>query len=106
MAHAGNPQPVLTARAAGLIGCATCGCVSRPGTAHCPRCGSVLHSRRPGSLSKVWAWWLAGLIAYVPANLFPMLESTFLGRRTDSTIVGGVVDLALATWSGACAPIR
>ena len=93
MAHAGNPQPVLTARAAGLIGCATCGCVSRPGTAHCPRCGSVLHSRRPGSLSKVWAWWLAGLIAYVPANLFPMLESTFLGRRTDSTIVGGVVDL-------------
>ncbi len=93
MAHAGNTQPVLTARAAGLIGCATCGRVSVPGTPHCPRCGSELHSRRPGSLSKVWAWWLAGLFAYIPANLYPMLRSTFLGRETDSTIVGGVIDL-------------
>jgi paraquat-inducible protein A len=93
MAHAGNPQPVLTARAAGLVGCSTCGRVSKPGVAICPRCGSHLHSRKPDSLARVWAWWLAGLVAYLPANLYPMLKSTFLGHETDSTIVGGVVDL-------------
>jgi paraquat-inducible protein A len=39
------------------------------------------------------AWWLAGLFMYIPANLFPMLRTTMLGRDVDSTIVGGVVDL-------------
>ncbi|MEM8571923.1 MAG: paraquat-inducible protein A [Pseudomonadota bacterium] len=64
-----------------------------PGPERCPRCGEKLHPRRPRSLEYVWAWWLAGLIAYIPANLYPMLETQFLGRTTGSTIVGGVVDL-------------
>ena len=46
------------------------------------------------SLQRVWAWWIAGLICYVPANLYPMLVTRTLGSVTDSTIVGGAVDLA------------
>lgn len=87
-------ETILTAREAGLIGCGACGRVSAPGTARCPRCGDTLHGRRPGSLAKVWAWLLAGLVCYIPANLYPMLRTEFLGRTVESTIVGGVVDLA------------
>ncbi len=93
MAHAGTSPEVLTAREAGLIGCGTCGRVVEPGPATCPRCELPLHGRRPGSLEKVMAWWLAGLIAYIPANLYPMLRTTMLGHTKDSNIVGGVVDL-------------
>jgi paraquat-inducible protein A len=94
MARDRAPRPVLTARAAGLIGCGTCGRVSQPGPPRCPRCGSTLHGRRPQSVEKVWAWLIAGLVCYIPANLYPMLRTTFLGREVSSTIVGGVVDLA------------
>lgn len=93
MAHHRSEEPVLTARAAGLVGCGVCGNVSPPGPQKCPRCGEDLHSRAPRSLERVWAWWIAGLIAYIPANLYPMLRTQFLGSKTDSTIVGGVVDL-------------
>ncbi len=94
MAHHRSDIPVLTAAEAGLVGCRHCGRVSAPGTTPCPRCGFELHSRRPASLQKVWAWLFAGLVCYIPANLYPMLETRFLGTTTSSTIVGGVVDLA------------
>ena len=53
----------------------------------------MLHSRNPYSLDKVWAWWFAGLICYIPANLYPMLTTEILGRQISSTIIGGVIDL-------------
>lgn len=93
MAHAGTSGEVLTARDAGLIGCGRCGRVSAPGPEACPRCTAPLHSRRPGSLEQVMAWWTAGLLVYIPANLYPMLRTTMLGREVDSTIIGGIFDL-------------
>jgi paraquat-inducible protein A len=93
MAHAGPQPPALTARAAGLVGCATCGKVAPAGATTCPRCHAALHSRKPASLQRVWAWLLVGLIAYVPANVLPMMVTTVTGRRLESTIVGGVIDL-------------
>jgi paraquat-inducible protein A len=93
VAHAGPQPPALTARAAGLVGCRACGKVAAAGTAVCPRCHSHLHSRMPASLQRVWAWLAVGLIAYGPANLMPMMITTVTGRRLESTIVGGVIDL-------------
>ncbi len=37
----------------------------------------------------------AGFVAYIPANLYPMLETTQLGKTTSSTLIGGVVELVL-----------
>lgn len=85
---------VLTARQAGLAGCRACGRVAPIGTPVCPRCGSALHSRIPASLQRVLAWLLVGLMCYIPANLLPMLRTRTFGRETDSTIVGGVIELA------------
>jgi paraquat-inducible protein A len=93
VAHARSTTPVLTARAAGLVGCTTCGTASPAGTTACPLCGSRLHARKPHSLQRVWAWLFVGLMAYIPANVLPMMITTFTGRRLESTILGGVVDL-------------
>ncbi|WP_412504791.1 paraquat-inducible protein A [Roseovarius sp. SYSU LYC5161] len=83
-----------TAREMGLVGCTRCTRVSPAGTARCPRCGSVLRSRDPMTLQKVWAWWLVGLGCYAPANLYPMLETRTLTGTQSDTIIGGAVDLA------------
>lgn len=88
------PEGVNTAREQGLVGCTRCTRPSPAGTARCPRCGSRLKSRDAMSLQKVWAWWLVGLGCYIPANIYPMLETRTLVSTQSDTIVGGAVDLA------------
>ncbi|MDZ4310684.1 MAG: paraquat-inducible protein A [Cypionkella sp.] len=96
MAHArGSQTRLITARAAGLIACRTCGRVHQAETELCLRCGQVLSSRDETSLQRVWAWLLAGFMAYIPANLYPMLETTTLGKTQSNTLLGGVVELVL-----------
>ena len=93
MANAERAQPILTARAAGLVGCAECGHVHQRGTATCSVCGSRMTSRDMSSVQRVWAWLFAGLVVYIPANVYPMLRTTTFGNTQESTIVGGVFDL-------------
>ncbi|ASM71731.1 paraquat-inducible protein A [Pseudosulfitobacter pseudonitzschiae] len=76
------------------MACRRCARVWPMGQARCERCGSRLVSRDTKSLQKVWAWWIAGLIAYIPANIYPMLKTNTLVSHTENTIVGGAVDLA------------
>ncbi|MBU2957230.1 paraquat-inducible protein A [Paracoccus sp. 1_MG-2023] len=88
--------PILTAHRAGLVGCHRCGRVWPLEHRRCNRCGAHLVPPDRRGLQKVWAWWFAGLICYVPANLFPMMRTeTFAGLagNTESTILGGVVEL-------------
>ena len=89
----GKQANFLTARQAGLVACQACGKLHRPSSAVCARCGIILHSRSPRSLQRVWAWLFAGLLAYLPANIYPMLITATLVGRQENTIVGGVVDL-------------
>jgi paraquat-inducible protein A len=63
------------------------------GAAYCTRCEGPLQSRDTQSLQRVWAWLIAGMIAYIPANLYPMLLTSTLVERSESTIIGGVVEL-------------
>jgi paraquat-inducible protein A len=83
---------------AGLVGCETCGLVSRPGLfrPRCPRCDSALHPRRPDSIQRTWALVIAGAILYVPANYYPVLSIVQLGAGQPSTILGGVEELVTA----------
>ncbi|AJE47810.1 paraquat-inducible protein A [Celeribacter indicus] len=93
MENAGRPTQILTAHEAGLVGCTHCGRVSPPGVGICDRCGARIAPRDGSSLQRVWAWFFAGLVVYIPANLYPMLRTTQLGKEVDSTIFGGVVQL-------------
>ncbi len=93
MEISGTKRTVKTAREAGLVACNRCGLVYQPDTETCARCGSALHSRAPQSLQRSYAWLVAGIVAYVPANVYPMLLTSTLLDRQESTIVGGVIDL-------------
>ena len=79
----------------GAVGCETCELVSvpRPNDPRCPRCDSVLHARKPDSVTRTWALVIAAAVLYVPANLFPVLTVMQLGAGSPSTILGGVREL-------------
>jgi paraquat-inducible protein A len=82
------------------IGCDTCGLVSRsaPGM-RCSRCGFRLHDRRPASIQRTWAFALAAIVLYIPANTYPVLTVVQLGAGQPSTILGGVRELLeLGMW--------
>lgn len=89
-----RPDVVITAREAGLVGCRRCARAWPLGHAQCPTCGSALQSRDDASLQRVWAWWIAGFMCFIPANLYPMLETRTLFVSQSDTIVGGAIELA------------
>ncbi len=93
MASAGQTADLITARSAGLVACHRCGQVHDVHEATCRRCHARLHSRKPDSLQKVWAWWLAGVITFIPANIYPMLITNTLVENSEATIIGGVFEL-------------
>jgi len=61
---------------------------------HCPRCQSVLHYRKPESLTRCTAFVIAALVMYIPANLLPVMVITTLGKSEGDTILSGVIYLA------------
>lgn len=78
----------------GLVTCTSCARVWPMDQHSCDRCGHRLQSRQAGSLQIVWAFWLTGLLAYIPANLYPMLITQTLVGTQSSTIVGGAIQIA------------
>lgn len=85
---------ILQARQTRVIGCHGCGlvCEETASNARCPRCGAPLHRRRPESLARGWAFLIAGIIFYIPANLLPVMYTSLFGNGSDSTIMRGVVE--------------
>jgi len=73
-----------------LAACHTCNKVSDIRNHSCPRCGAHLHARKEASLARTLAYGIAGIIAYIPANLLPIMWVTQFGTQQKSTILGGV----------------
>jgi paraquat-inducible protein A len=84
---------MVTAHAAGLVGCRTCGRVWPKGCAVCERCGARLDRSEALAVQRIWAWLIAGMILYVPANIYPMLRTATLTGSETNTIIGGVIAL-------------
>ncbi len=94
---------------AGLISCPHCHFISRvpmpseeysTGQQHtgtqslvCPRCDAELHSRIPNSLTKTTALVFAAGFMYIPANILPIMNVTYLGTGQAETIIGGTIHL-------------
>ncbi len=78
------------ALAENLAACHTCSRVQSADLHHCERCGSTVHARKPDSLQRCLAFLVASLIAYIPANLLPIMVVTQLGAEQSSTILSGV----------------
>ena len=94
MALAGKPEKILNAQDMGVVACRRCTKAWPIGTTSCRRCGAALESRDHLSLHRVWAFWVMGVACYIPANIFPMLNTKTLFVNDESTIIGGAVELA------------
>lgn len=88
----------MRARDCGLTCCHTCGLLQRISAghaAHCPRCHSPVHLRKTNSIATSWALLITAIIAYVPANLYPVMTVVSLGKSQSDTIMSGVIYLLL-----------
>jgi len=89
----------LTAMQAGLIHCHICEklveseSIENKHKASCPRCGAAMHLRLPKSISRTWAFLIASIIMYIPANMLPIMTVQNMGQGDPHTIVGGIIEL-------------
>ena len=81
----------LIAKDESLASCHTCGRLESAKKHSCGRCGSSLHVRKKESLQRCLALLVAALIAYVPANVMPIMVISNLGTEHPKTIMEGVV---------------
>ncbi len=58
---------------------------------HCPRCGSLLHRRKTGSVRRTWALLTTAVIFTIPANLLPIMKVEYFGVPDRSTILDGII---------------
>ncbi|WP_321908213.1 MULTISPECIES: paraquat-inducible protein A [unclassified Paraburkholderia] len=90
-------QGAVTAARCGLALCHDCGLLARARvdahTLHCPRCGAAMHLRKPASLSRTWAYLIAAMVMYIPANVLPVMYTNSLFGTENDTILSGVVYL-------------
>jgi paraquat-inducible protein A len=83
----------VTAADSDLASCHTC-CKLSPASLHrCPRCGATLHLRITDSVQRTVALLITATILYIPANVYPIMVTEYLGVPEASTIMGGVVVL-------------
>ena len=80
-----------SAAALGLAVCHVCGLATPVDEGRCGRCRSTLHLRLRDSLQRTWAFTIAALLLYLPANLLPILRVESFAGAESSTIVSGVV---------------
>ena len=81
----------------GLTDCAVCHAIVKvpmqdtAKVAYCPRCDSEVHVRKPDAIQKTWAYLIASIVFFIPANVLPMMHVvTFAGTESD-TIMSGVL---------------
>lgn len=82
-----------------VVACAVCNLVQRVqalserAQARCARCGVQLRAHKPNSIARTAALSLAALILYVPANAYPIMRMTYMGRASENTIWSGCQQL-------------
>ena len=78
-----------------LIRCPVCGAVNidKGKKNTCRRCTSAIYHHRSFSTEKSWAFLITAMIAYIPANIYPMLITKQFGTEEGNTLLGGVVML-------------
>ena len=81
-----------TAKSKGLSLCPKCHKLNSLTTEpqQCRRCHGLFYQRKRNSLQYTLAWNVAALIAFIPANLYPIMIVYQLGIPSDATILSGI----------------
>ncbi len=89
----------MTSLPENLIACPDCDLLQRipplrPGRrARCPRCGKVVAVHKPDSLDRTLALAVAAAIAFIVANVMPLMGLSAVGRTASTTIIGGIHEM-------------
>jgi paraquat-inducible protein A len=96
IAPASSPPPGAT------LACSHCNLVlpAEAEGGNCPRCRAKVYLRQPGALRRTAALTLAGLLLYIPANIYPIATLPIGLTPTHYTVLEGVVDLIQAHLMG------
>jgi len=82
-----------------MIACHECDLLlARPevppgGVAQCPRCGSTLFAQSVNSIERSLALAIAGLILFLPANIYPLLTLEVVGIHQNQTVFSSAMSL-------------
>ncbi len=81
-----------TAKELGLALCPKCHKLNNLSSQpqQCTRCHGRFYQRKPNSLQYTLAWNLAALLAFIPANLYPIMIVYQLGVGEEATILSGI----------------
>ena len=81
----------VSAMEAGLQRCPSCGRVQRIDDEWaCQRCGETITPRRPMSLQRTWSFLIVGIIAFIPAQVMPVMTTKSIMGNHQDTILSGV----------------
>lgn len=87
----------VSAARLGLCSCHVCNLVVKRNRfsveERCPRCGTRLHFRKPGSVRRCWSLLISAYILYIPSNLLVMMETGSLISYRKDTIMSGIIHL-------------
>ena len=86
------PRPVLSGQTGlnqGVKLCRCCAAILPEEQKTCPRCGERNAARKKHSLQVTLALLMSSMMIYLPANIFPVMTTIFLGSGSDSTIIAG-----------------
>ncbi|PHQ91875.1 MAG: paraquat-inducible membrane protein A [Sulfurimonas sp.] len=86
-----------------IIRCKTCETVNiyKGKNTSCRNCHSSIHKYRNVATEKSWAYLITALLAFIPANIYPILITNQFGSTQGNTILGGVMVL----WNQGSYPI-
>jgi len=88
---------IKTAKESGLALCPKCHKLNDMGLyadknarIQCSRCYGMFYPRKPHSLQYTLAWNIAALLAFIPANLYPIMILYSMGIGEPNTILSGI----------------
>lgn len=88
---------IKTAKESGLALCPKCHKLNDIGLKadknsrlQCSRCYGMFYPRKPHSLQYTLAWNIAALLAFIPANLYPIMILYSMGIGEPNTILSGI----------------
>ena len=75
------------------IRCSNCSATNFFDSHKCRRCGAKLKLDKSKLLQRSFAFFISALMFYIPANIYPVLQTSKFSNAQGSTIIGGMMEL-------------